>query len=93
MRTILSALVIVGLSAPVCAQGLSIPTGSMKIKTQDQVDQDAERNKAYEEKLKTMPDQNVKSDPWGNMRNTGSAQGEQKVRQKQADQKKKAGAH
>ncbi len=93
MRTTLYALLIVCLSAPAYAQAISIPTGGLKTKTQDQVDQENERNKAYEEKLKQLPDQNVKSDPWGNMRGTGASQNEPKPKQTQANQKqKKTGA-
>ncbi len=93
MRAMLYAMLIVGLTAPAYAQGISIPTGVNKIKTQDQLDQDNERNKAYEEKLKTLPDQNVKTDPWGNMRGAGSAQSDQKQtgqKQKQAAPKQKS---
>jgi len=94
MRTILAATLIVCLAAPVCAQDFNIlGAASMKRKTQDEVDQESQRNKDYEQKLKGMPDQNVRSDPWGNMRNTGASQTEQKPKLKQADQKKKAGAH
>jgi len=94
MRTILAATLIICLAAPVCAQDFNIlGAASMKRKTQDEVDQESQRNKDYEQKLKGMPDQNVKSDPWGNMRNTGASQTEQKPKLKQADQKKKAGAH
>lgn len=94
MRTILAATLIVCLAAPVWAQDFNVlGAASMKRKTQDEVDQENQRNKDYQEKLKQLPDQNVKSDPWGNMRSTGASQGEQKPKQKQADQKqKKTGA-
>ncbi len=91
MRAMLYAMLIVGLTASAYAQGFSIPTGVNKIKTQDQIDRDNERNKAYEDKLKTLPDQNVKTDPWGNMRGTGAAQSDQKqAGQKQAAPKQKS---
>lgn len=94
MRTILAATLIVCLAAPVCAQDFNVlGAASLKRKTQDEVDQENLRNRDYEQKLKAMPDQNVKSDPWGNMRNTGAPQTEQKAKLKQADQKKKTGTH
>ena len=93
MRTILAATLIICLAAPVCAQDFNIlGAASLKHRTQDEVDQENQRNKAYEDKLKTLPSQNVKSDPWGNIRNTGASQTDQKPKLKQADQKKKAGA-
>lgn len=90
MRTLLYATLIVCLAAPVCAQDFNIlGADSMHLKTQDEVDRDNQRNKDYQEKLKGLPDQNVKKDPWGNMRGTGAAQAEQSPKQKQANQKAK----
>ncbi len=94
VRTILAATLIVCLAAPVCAQDFNVlGAASMKRKTQDEADQENQRNKAYEEKLKQLPDQNVKTDPWGNMRGTGASQSEPKPKQTQASHKqKKTGA-
>ena len=94
MRTVLYATLIVCLATPVCAQDLNIlGAASMHMKTQDEVDQENQRNRDYREKLKAMPDQNVKKDPWGNMRGAGAAKTEQSPKQKQANQRaKKTGA-
>ena len=87
MRTILCALcaaAIVGLAAPVHAQNINLlGSGSMKPKTQDDVDAEAARNRDYQNTMKKLPDQNAKRDPWGTMRNSGTAD---------ADKKKRAGA-
>src|SRR5512136_720084 len=87
MRTILCALcaaAILGLAAPVHAQNINLlGGGSMKPKTQDDVDAEAARNRDYQNTIKKLPDQNAKRDPWGSMRNNSA----------DADQKKKrAGA-
>jgi hypothetical protein len=37
-------------------------------KTQEEKDADAERDKAYKESLKKIPDPKVSSDPWGDVR-------------------------
>jgi hypothetical protein len=52
--------------------------------TQDEVDAQAARDKAYRATVNKLPDQNTKRDPWGNIR-SGGAEAEQKT-------KKKAGA-
>ena len=92
MRTLLYATLIVCLAAPACAQEPSfniLGADALHLKTQDEVDQANQRNKDYQEKLKGLPDQNVKKDPWGNMRGNGAAQSEQSPKQKQANQKAK----
>jgi hypothetical protein len=87
MRTILCALcaaAILGLAAPAQAQGINLlGGGSIKPKTQDDVDAEAARNRDYQNTIKKLPDQNVKRDPWGNLRN-GTSDADQK--------KKRAGA-
>jgi hypothetical protein len=87
MRTILCALcatAILGWSAPVHAQNINLlGAGSLHPKTQDEADAEAARNRDYRDTMKKLPDQNVKRDPWGNMRSNGTAD---------ADKKKRAGA-
>ena len=99
MRAMLYALLIVALAAPVCAQDLNIlGAANLKRKTQEEVDADKQRNDDYKATMQKLPDQNVKSDPWGNMRggsagqtgqkNAGQKQGAPKqTTQKQAGQK------
>jgi hypothetical protein len=86
MRTILCALsaaAILGWMAPSHAQNINLlGGGSMKPVTQEEVDAEQNRNRDYQNTMKKMPDQNVKRDPWGNMRSGGA----------DADKKKRAGA-
>jgi hypothetical protein len=87
MRTILCALgvtAILGLGAPAHAQNINLMgAGSLHPKTQDELDAEQNRNRDYQNTMKKLPDQNVKRDPWGNMRGGGTAD---------ADKKKRAGA-
>jgi hypothetical protein len=88
MRTILCALCAVAIfgSTAWAQEKPSVNLlggGSIKPKTQDEVDAEAARNRDYQSTMKKLPDQNVKRDPWGNMRSNTA----------DADQKKKrAGA-
>lgn len=76
MKSLAKAMVIVLLATPACAQGLGMNLLSDKIspKTQEDVDAEKARDKAYQSGLKKLPDQAAKSDPWGNMRGTSQNQ-------------------
>jgi len=80
MRTILCTLcatAILGWAGPSHAQNINLlGSGSLKPMTQDEVDAEKARNRDYNATMKKLPDQNVKRDPWGNIRSD-------------ADQKKK----
>ena len=84
MRTILCVLcatAILGLAAPVHAQNLNLlGAGSLKPKTQEEVDAETARNRDYQNTMKKLPDQNTKRDPWGNMRSGGTADDQKKKR-------------
>jgi hypothetical protein len=86
MRTILCALcatAIIGLAAPCHAQNINLlGAGSLKPKTQDDVDAETARNRNYQDTMKKLPDQNAKRDPWGNMRSNGAADADQKKKQR-----------
>jgi hypothetical protein len=87
MRAILCALcatAILSATAPAGAQEINMMGPPSKMKTQDEVDAQAARDKAYQNTMKTLSDQTTKRDPWGNIR-SGGADAEQKT-------KKKAGA-
>lgn len=88
MRTILCALcatVTISLAAPASSQEINLlAPNSMKLKTQDEVDADAARNKDYQSSLKKLPDKNVKRDPWGNIRNSGTADADPKQKNQRA---------
>ena len=87
MRTVLCALFAAAMlawAAPSHAQNINLLGGRTKPVTQDEVDAEQNRNRDYQNTMKKMPDQNVKRDPWGNMRSGGAADADQK--------KKRAGA-
>jgi hypothetical protein len=88
MRTILCALcatAVIGWAAPSHAQNINLMgAGSLKPKTQDDVDAETARNRDYQNTMKKLPDQNVKRDPWGNMRNNGTADADQKQKKQRA---------
>jgi hypothetical protein len=88
MRAMLCALcatAILSATAPAGAQEINLMGPPSKMKTQDEVDAQAARDKAYQNTMKKLSDQNnAKRDPWGNIR-SGGADAEQKT-------KKKAGA-
>jgi hypothetical protein len=82
MRTILCALcatAIIGLAAPSSAQNINLlGSGGVKPMTQDEADADTARNRDYQNTMKKLPDQNVKRDPWGNLRSGGAADDQKK---------------
>ena len=99
VRAMLYPLLIVALAAPVAAQDFNVlGAANLKRKTQEEVDAEKQRNEDYNATMHKLPDQNTKSDPWGNMRggstgqtgqkNAGQKQGAPKqASQKQAGQK------
>ena len=88
MRTLLCATIVtstLALSAPAFSQALDLGrvmgAGSMKMKTQDEVDAEKQRNSDYNDAMKKVPDQaGAKRDPWGTMRSSPKA--DQKTTQK-----------
>jgi hypothetical protein len=77
MRIFLKAMMIVLLATPAYSQGLNmnLAGGPGKLKTMEQVQQEMERDNAYQSAIKKLPNQNTKTDPWGNIR--GAAQSSQ----------------
>ena len=89
MRTLLCATIVtttLALMVPAFPQALDVSkmmgAGSMKMKTQDEVDAEKQRNSEYNDAMKKLPDQGTttKRDPWGTMRS--GAQGDPKSTQK-----------
>jgi hypothetical protein len=69
MRVISAAFAIALLAGPAYAQMPNInllPEATSK--TQEQIDAEEARDKAYKESLKKIPDAKVSSDPWGTVR-------------------------
>ena len=86
MRTILSALcatAAICVAVPASSQDINLMgPNTMKLRTQEDVDAEAKRNRDYQNTIKKMPDQNVKPDPWGNMRGGGTADSDLKKKQR-----------
>ena len=89
MRTLLCATIMtttLALAAPAFPQELNIGglmgAAGSKMKTQDDVDAEKQRNSEYNDAMKKLPDQGpaAKRDPWGTMR--ASPQGDPKSTQK-----------
>ena len=79
MKIFLTATAIVVLATPAYSQAMNMNLMSNpgKIKTQEQAQQEAERDNAYQSAIKKLPNQNPKAaDPWGNIRG-GAAQSSQ----------------
>jgi hypothetical protein len=49
--------------------------GDAPTKTQEQIDAEAARDKAYKESLKKIPDAKTSSDPWGTVRSDAPKDG------------------
>ena len=82
MRTrLLSAALILAFAAPAYAQ-MNIIAPNLKVRTQDEVDRAVQQEQDYKKTMQKLPDQKATSDPWGNVRSTGTAQTEPKPKKK-----------
>jgi hypothetical protein len=69
MRRLVAATIIVMMGGPALAQISSNLMGDgIKLKTDEEVKQERERENGYKAGLSKIPDQKAKSDPWGNVR-------------------------
>jgi hypothetical protein len=69
MRSLLAATIIVVAATPALAQITPNLMGDgMKLKTDEEVKQERERETNYKAGLSKIPDQKAKADPWGNVR-------------------------
>jgi hypothetical protein len=69
MRVFATAAVIALLTGPAYAQGPNINLiPELASKTPEEKEADAQREKAYKDSLRKIPDAKVSSDPWGNVR-------------------------
>ncbi|VIO77005.1 hypothetical protein [Bradyrhizobium ivorense] len=69
MRILSAVAVAVLLSAPAYAQMPNVNLmPEVKTKTQEEKDQDAANQKAYQESLRKIPDAKTSADPWGAVR-------------------------
>jgi hypothetical protein len=51
-------------------------------KTQDQIDQEQARDKAYKDSLRKIPDAKASTDPWGDVRGNDAPKAEKRVQAK-----------
>jgi hypothetical protein len=63
------------LTGPAYAQvpSLNLLQDTTPPKTQEQIEQEQAKDKAYKESLKKIPDAKASNDPWGGVRNTDAA--------------------
>jgi hypothetical protein len=73
MKPLRIAATIALLAWPVCAHA-QMPKMNMlpdeQSKTPEQIEQEQQRDKAYKESLKKIPDAKTNADPWGGVRNS-----------------------
>ena len=83
-----SIAVMTGALLTASAAAQSIPSvnmpmgGDTKTLTDEEKAQQAERERAYKDAARKIPDQKANTDPWGNVRNAGAAQSNQQSKQK-----------
>jgi hypothetical protein len=70
MRLFRMAAVFALLVSPAYAQAprFSLGPGDTPAKTQEEMDADAAKEKAYKDSLRKIPDAKTSADPWGNVR-------------------------
>ena len=75
MRALRLAAAFVLLASPAVAQlpPLNLLQDNKPAKTQDEIDAEAARQKAYKDSLKKIPDAKQPNDPWGSVRTDGPA--------------------
>ncbi len=80
MRYIVTAIMIVAVATPVYAQLKPNMLGgdSPKMKTQEEVKAQEERENSYKAGVSKIPDQKGKTDPWGGVRGSSTSQTNQK---------------
>lgn len=82
MNAFIAATAVALLTGSAAAQSLNMPMGDSKSLTDEEKEKQAERERAYKDAVRKIPDQKANTDPWGNVRNAGSAQSNQQSNQK-----------
>jgi hypothetical protein len=79
MDAFAAAITVALMTGPAAAQSLNMPMGGdSKAMTDEEKEKQAERERAYKDAIRKIPDQKANTDPWGNVRNAGSTQNSQK---------------
>jgi hypothetical protein len=77
MKCLMATIIVVAIATPACAQAPNMLGGggnSPKLKTDVEVQQEKERERAYKSGIAKIPDAKGKTDPWGNVRSPQPAQ-------------------
>jgi hypothetical protein len=81
MRNTVLALVIAAMATPAYAQfSPNLAGGANKLKTDEEVKQEKEREAGYRSGISKIPDAKGKSDPWGGVRSAAPAPGQSRSR-------------
>jgi hypothetical protein len=78
VNLVITATIATLLAGSALAQSLNMPMGETKQLTDEEKQKQAERENAYKSAIGKIPDQKANADPWGNVRNSGTAQSNQK---------------
>jgi hypothetical protein len=73
MRVILLAVVLGLLAGPVHAQAVNLLGGDRRL-TSEEIEKNKAIDEAYRSSIRKIPDQKPNSDPWGNVRASGTSQ-------------------
>lgn len=82
MNAFIAGMTVALLTGSAAAQSLNMPMGASKSLTDEEKERQAERERAYKDAIRKIPDQKANTDPWGNVRDAGSTQGTQQSHQK-----------
>jgi hypothetical protein len=81
VRNTVLVLAVVAMTTPVSAQVMpNIAAGDVKLKTDVDVRQEKEREAGYRSGISKIPDAKGKQDPWGGVRSTTPAPGQNQPR-------------
>jgi hypothetical protein len=78
MNAFAAAITVTLMAGSAAAQSINMPMGGDKALTDEDRAKQAERERAYKDAIRKIPDQKASTDPWGNVRNAGTTQSSQK---------------
>lgn len=79
MNAFAAAITVTLMAGSAAAQSINMPMGGdTKALSDEDKERQAERERAYKDAIRKIPDQKANTDPWGNVRNAGSTQSSQK---------------
>jgi hypothetical protein len=72
-RALVGTMMAVAVASAAAAQSINMPFGASPTVSDDDKKKKAEEENAYQSSLRKIPDQKAKADPWGNVRDSGTA--------------------